>query len=169
LPEPGAVEPVIVRVPWLHPDAQRLVAEVQQEYVARYGGPDETPLDPAYFEPPAGHFFVATVAGDPAATGALRFRDDVEVWGTRAVAEVKRMYVVPWARGRGLARLMLARLEQTAREGGAEVVVLETGIRQPEALALYASAGYEPIPKFGFYRDSDLSRCLARRLPSLPD
>jgi len=47
---------------------------------------------------------------------------------------------------------------------GAEVMVLETGIRQPEAIALYESAGYRPIPGFGYYKDADLSRCLARSL-----
>ena len=49
---------------------------------------------------------------------------------------------------------------------GAEVLVLETGLRQPEAIALYESSGYTPIAKFGFYRDSPTSRCYARGLPS---
>ena len=74
------------------------------------------------------------------------------------------MYVVPHARGRGLARLMLAHLESTARDAGADAMVLETGIVQPEAIALYVSSGYTPIPGFGFYRDSPLSRCFGRRL-----
>ena len=64
------------------------------------------------------------------------------------------MYVVPAARGLGLARAMLAHLEDTARAAGAEVMVLETGIRQPEAIALYESSGYLPIPGFGFYKDA---------------
>lgn len=160
-----AVRPVISRVSLTHPDAQRLIAEVQQEYVARYGGPDETPLDPEVFELPVGALFLSYVGGTAVGSGALRFRSDLEVWGTRATAEVKRMYVAPWARGRGLARLMLTRLEQTAVDGGAELMVLETGTRQPEALTLYSSAGYEEIPGFGHYKDEPLSRCLARRLP----
>ncbi|MBD8870720.1 GNAT family N-acetyltransferase [Nocardioides sp. MJB4] len=147
-----------------HPDARRLVEEVQQEYVARYGGRDDTPVDPAMFEPPAGAFFVGYRGSAPVATGGLRFRADLEVWGSRATAEIKRMYVVPSARGAGLARRMLAHLEAVARSHGAEVMVLETGARQPEALALYASSGYRPIPGFGHYRDSELSRCLAVRL-----
>jgi GNAT superfamily N-acetyltransferase len=164
LPDPSEVR--IDRVPFTHPDAQRLVAEVQQEYVRRYGGPDETPLEPTMFDPPRGAFFVLCVEGEPVATGAWRLRGDVEVFGTTATAEVKRMYVAPAGRGRGLARRMLAHLEATAHAAGAEAAVLETGIAQPEAIALYESSGYVPVPGFGHYRDSPLSRCLAIRLPT---
>lgn len=154
----------IVRVPITHPDAAQLVEEVQQEYVARYGGRDETPLEDGYFEPPNGSFYVGYLDGVPVATGAWRRRHDVVVEGLHESAEIKRMYVAPSARGRGLARAMLAHLEETARVAGAEVMVLETGIAQPEALALYRSSGYTPIPGFGFYKDAPLSRCLARVL-----
>ena len=127
----------IERLPITHPDAALLVEEVQGEYVARYGGRDETPIDPTYFEEPNGAFFVGYLDGRPVATGAWRRRTDVLVEGTALTAEVKRMYVVPRARGLSLARAMLAHLEDTARESGAEVMVLETGLRQPEAIALY--------------------------------
>lgn len=147
-----------------HPDAALLVEEVQQEYVVRYGGRDETPLDPGYFDPPHGAFFVGYLGGRPVATGGWRRRSDVVVDGIREAAEIKRMYVVPAARHQGLARAVLAHLEETARQSGAGLMVLETGLEQPEALALYASSGYRPIPGFGFYKDSPLSRCLARRL-----
>ena len=154
----------IERLPITHPDAALLVEEVQEEYVARYGGRDETPIDPTYFDAPLGAFFVGYLDGKPVVTGAWRRRTDVEVDGTRLSAEVKRMYVAPRAQRRGLARAMLAHLEETAREAGAEVMVLETGMRQPEAIALYTSSGYVPIPGFGFYRDSPISRCFARGL-----
>lgn len=147
-----------------HPDAALLVEEVQEEYTLRYGGRDETPIDPTYFEQPAGAFFVGYLDDAPVFTGAWRRRADVEYAGTRLTAEIKRMYVAPRARGRGLARTMLAHLEETAREAGAEVMVLETGMRQPEAINLYESAGYTPVPGFGFYRDSPISRCFAKRL-----
>jgi GNAT superfamily N-acetyltransferase len=146
------------------PDAAMLVEEVQLEYVARYGTRDETPLAPGYFEPPQGAFFVGYLDGVPVATGAWRRRTDVEALGRSGSAEIKRMYVVPGARGRGLARAMLAHLEDTARAAGAEVMILETGTAQPEALALYASAGYVPIPSFGFYKHSPVNRCMARVL-----
>lgn len=146
------------------PDAAALVEAVQLEYVARYGGRDETPLEPGYFEPPAGAFYVGYLDGAPVATGAWRRRGDVEALGRRSSAEIKRMYVDPAARGRGLARAMLAHLERAAAAAGASVMILETGAAQPEAIALYESSGYQAIPGFGFYRDADLSRCLARVL-----
>lgn len=146
------------------PDAARLVEEVQLEYVARYGSRDETPLQPGYFEPPAGAFFVGYLDGVPVATGAWRRRTDVEALGSTATAEIKRMYVAPAGRGLGLARAMLAHLEQTAAAVGTDVMILETGLAQPEAIALYESSGYAPIAGFGFYKDAKLSRCMARRL-----
>jgi GNAT superfamily N-acetyltransferase len=154
----------VERVPITHSDAARLVEEVQAEYVLRYGGRDETPIALSYFEEPLGAFFVGYLDDQPVATGAWRRRTDVEVDGTRQTAEVKRMYVAPQARRVGLARAMLAHLEDTARAVGAEAMVLETGMRQPEAITLYLSAGYTPVPGFGFYKDAALSRCFARRL-----
>lgn len=164
---PGRTE--IVRVPITHPDAQRLIEEVQAEYVVRYGGIDATPIDPAEFEPPHGSFFVAYRDGVPVATGAWRARSDVEVVidgrATRRTAEVKRMYVVPSARGLGLARMLLARLEDTAADVGSEAVILETGTAQPEAMALYESSGYARIESFGHYRKAPGNRCYGARLP----
>ncbi len=157
----------IVRVPITHPDAQRLIEEVQAEYVVRYGGRGDTPLDPASFESPYGAFFVAYRDDEPVATGAWRRREDVEVFGTRQTAEIKRMYVVPAARGTGLARAMLTRLEDTAEEGGLKAVILETGLAQPEAITLYESSGYTRIDSFGHYREAPGNRCYGRdlRLP----
>ena len=99
------------------------------------------------------------------ASGAWRAHDDVEAFGTRRTAEVKRMYVAPDARARGLARTMLAHLERTAAEAGAEAMILETGTAQPEAMALYESSGYTPIPPFGYYQHAPMNRCYAKRLP----
>jgi GNAT superfamily N-acetyltransferase len=118
----------IVALPITHPDAALLVEDVQQEYVVRYGSRDETPLDPTYFEPPNGAFFVGYLDDRPVATGAWRRRSDVLVDNSSSTAEIKRMYVAPGARRRGLARLMLAHLEATAHAAGAEVMVLETGL-----------------------------------------
>lgn len=155
-----------VRVSLAHEHAQLLVAEVQAEYVVRYGGIDDTPIDPGEFEPPAGAFFVGYRDGLPVATGAWRRRSDVEAFGTREAAEVKRMYVVPRARGLGLARRMLAHLESTAAAGGAEVMILETGTAQPEAMSLYESSGYTRIPGFGHYAWSPQNRCYGKALDS---
>ena len=154
----------IERVAITHPDALVLVEAVQEEYVARYGGRDESPIDPADFEDPLGQFFVGYLDGSPVATAAWR-RSSVRALGAEVTAEIKRMYVVPAAQRRGLARRMLAHLEATAAEAGIEALVLETGMKQPEAIELYLSSGYEPIPGFGYYCGSDLSRCFGRRLP----
>jgi GNAT superfamily N-acetyltransferase len=74
-------------------------------------------------------------------------------------AEVERMYVVPAARGRGVSKLLLAGLEDAARGRGWTTLRLETGPRQPEALALYERAGYRPIPAFGAYVDVPDAGC----------
>ena len=157
----------IVRVEYGHPDAMRLIDEVQAEYVIRYGGPDETPLDRLMFAPPAGSFFVGYLADGESsvavATGAWR-RSGVSAFGTTETAEIKRMYVSPRAQRAGHARRMLAHLEASARAAGFEAMILETGDKQPEAIRLYTSAGYEPVPAFGFYRDSPINRCFGRLL-----
>lgn len=154
----------IERVPVTHPAAQLLVEAVQQEYVVRYGGRDATPMHPSELAPPWGSFFVGYLGGRPVATGAWRFRQDVSRLGAARPAEVKRMYVSPSARRRGLARLMLAHLETTARAAGADAMILETGTAQPEAMALYESVGYEWVEPFGHYRDGPLNRCYGRLL-----
>jgi GNAT superfamily N-acetyltransferase len=154
----------IERVPVTHPDAQLLVEAVQQEYVVRYGGRDRTPMQASELTPPWGAFFVGYLDLQPVTTGAWRFRDDVDRLGSARPAEVKRMYVVPSARRQGLARLMLAHLEDTARAAGAETMILETGTAQPEAMALYEAGGYVPVEPFGHYRGAPLNRCYGRRL-----
>ena len=119
------------------------------------------------FEPPAGSFFVGYLDGVPVASGAWRRSSAPligEAFDSARTVEVKRMYVAAAARGRGLARLMLAHLEATAAGAGIEVVVLETGTKQPEAIALYESSGYQPIEPFGFYRCAPESRCFAKRV-----
>jgi ribosomal protein S18 acetylase RimI-like enzyme len=155
---------LIRRCPITDPDAALLVERVQEEYVVRYGGRDESPITPEVFDEPRGAFFVGYDAGAPVATGGWRLRSDVRAFDSSTTAEVKRMFVVPEVRGRGLAREMLAHLEQTAAAAGAEVMVLETGTLQPEAIALYESAGYTRIADFGHYRDSPISRCFGRRI-----
>jgi GNAT superfamily N-acetyltransferase len=131
--------------PYDGPVAQQLVAAVQLEYVARYGSPDEGPIDAREFEPPHGRFVVGYLDGEPVAMGGLRRHDADSV-------EIKRMYVVPAARGRGLSRVVLGCLEDLAREIGARRTILETGPQQPEAVALYESSGYERIEGFGYYK-----------------
>lgn len=150
------------RVAFDHPAAARLIAEVQQVYVERYGDVDVTPTDPAEFAAPHGHFLVALAAEQVLGCGGWRARDDGAVGLAPGDAEIKRMYVVPAARGRGVARAVLAELERTALVAGRRRMVLETGTRQPEAIGLYRSSGYRSIPAFGAYRGEPDSRCFAK-------
>lgn len=153
-------------VPFDHPDAVKLNDQVQAEYHVRYGdGGDATVMDPSDFDPPAGLYLIAyDEDGSPLATGGWRSQDANDEGNEDGDAEVKRMYVIEQARGRGLARRMLAALEDDARAAGRTRMVLETGTKQPEAIALYTSSGYEPCTKFGHYRFHDDSRCFAKPL-----
>jgi len=136
---------------WDDTEVQRLTTAQQAELRARYEGGGEPGTPPS-----AADVSVVLVARDVDGTavgcGALR-----ALGGD--VAEVKRMYVVPAARGRGVSKLLLAGLEAAARERGWTTLRLETGPRQPEAIALYERAGYRPIPAFGAYVDAPDAGC----------
>ncbi|MEV0368261.1 GNAT family N-acetyltransferase [Streptomyces sp. NPDC050636] len=150
-----------------HPDAVKLAELVQQEYVRRYGDADITPLDPEMFAPPNGMYLLAYEDERPLATGGWRVSEDTAEGYAAGDAEIKRMFVLPEARGRGLARRILAALEADARAAGRTRMVLETGTEQPEAIALYASSGYrlvETAEKFGLYRTYEQSRCMTKSL-----
>jgi GNAT superfamily N-acetyltransferase len=131
------------RAEWDDPDVQRLTTDQQTEIRARYGGKEEPGRKPS-----AADVSVVVVArdddGTPLGCGALRELGD-------GGAEVKRMYVVPRARGRGVSKALLAALHEAARERGWTTLRLETGPRQPEAVGLYTGAGYRPIGAFGAY------------------
>jgi len=150
-----------------HPDAVALNVAVQDHYRVVYGDGDGTPLSPGQFDPPHGLYLVGYDGGRPVVSGAWR-AVDADPSGSGVLrpgdAEIKRMYVVPEARGRGYARTLLAEIERTALAAGRTRTVLETGDAQPEAIALYTSSGYEPIPRFGLYRDDERSRCFAKLL-----
>ena len=100
---------------------------------------------------------VDETTGDLLGCGAVRLREP-------GVAEIKRMYVRPHARGRGIGRALLGALEAEAEALFAGRVVLETGARQLEAVELYRRAGYVEIERFEEYADSPLSLCMSRTL-----
>jgi GNAT superfamily N-acetyltransferase len=139
------------------PVVKDLIELIQGEYVVRYGGPDDAPIDAEEFAPPRGLFLLATIDGDPAGCGGWRDLGDGR-------AEIKRMFTVAALRNRGVARAVLAELERTAAAAGIRDVVLETGAVQPEAIALYQSTGYDPIDGFGYYAGRPLSRAFGKRL-----
>jgi GNAT superfamily N-acetyltransferase len=156
--EPVGAEELFVRsLSYNEPVVRALEAELQQEYVRRYGGLDQTPIDEGEFDPPAGLFLVGFVGSEPVASGGFRRHAD-------GVAEIKRMYVTEDHRGIGLARRMLAELESRAAQAGYARAVLMTGLAQPEAIALYQSSGYAAIEPFGIYKKSELVRCFGKDL-----
>jgi GNAT superfamily N-acetyltransferase len=131
-------------LPYDHPVAYLLVERVQEEYVQRYGGRDAAVVEPGEFLPPHGIFLVAEVDGVPAGCGAWRVLSP-------GVVEIKRVYVEPDFRRRGLAQGIVEALEDGAARAGHGSVVLNTGQEQPEALALYADLGYVPVSGYGIY------------------
>ena len=129
--------------PYGHPDVVALTLEVQAHYKELYGGPgDESPVEVADFEAPTGHFVVGYVDGIPVAMGGWRRLGNRPGLPSPNTAEIKRMYVAPSARGRGLSRVVLAELESSARAAGLDWLVLETGRPQVSAVKLYRSSGY---------------------------
>ena len=135
--------------------ATALEAELLGRYAGIAGSGGEPPASD--FEPPDGAFLVGYVDGKPVACGGVCRYDE-------RAAEIRRMYVAPAARGRGLARQLLGALEEEARALGYTAVRLETGERQPEAIGLYSAAGYGRIPRYGPYVDDERSVCFEKRL-----
>ena len=121
-----------------------LLAGFEREIAERYPGwdPSQGPTAlPAEIGPPTGCFLVAYVDGQPSGCAALKRLDE-------ETAEIKRVYVAPQARGHGVARRLLTALEAAARELGYARARLDTGARQPDAVALFRSSGYEEIPDY---------------------
>ena len=142
------------------PSAQDLIRGLNAELSERYPeqGANHFRVDPDEVAPGRGAFLVVYDGGVPVACGAIRRHDS-------HTAEIKRMYVVPAARGRGLSRMVLLALEQEGRRLGVKRLVLETGLRQTEALALYKRSGFVRIASFGEYVESPLSVCMAKDVP----
>lgn len=116
-------------------------AEIEELYGDRPGSIHSVGARPAEMSPPAGAFVLVLVEGEPVGCGGLKRLDE----GT---CEIKRMYLLPRVRGRGLARELLEALERRARELGYSRARLDTGDRQPAAKRLYEGAGYRPIPDY---------------------
>jgi putative acetyltransferase len=128
----------------------RLLAEADAYYDTLYPPGSNHLVDVATLDGPDIDFFVARVEGEVAGHGALRV--DAEGYG-----EIKRMYVAARFRGLGVARRLLDRIEAGARARNLDALRLETGIHQPDAIALYERAGYVRREPFGEYRPDPLS------------
>ncbi|MEU4384769.1 GNAT family N-acetyltransferase [Promicromonospora sp. NPDC023805] len=167
----------IENVGWDHGEAVRLRTEQQREIDARYAPPGTPSVtsgpDPRDQVDPSIVFatLLLRVDGEPAGHAAMRDlsgRDDhqggLHPDGT---AEVKRVYVAPDFRGRGLSRTLMRAAEDVARAAGVRHLILESGLMQPESLGLYLRLGYEPVEPFGVFADEPDSRCFGKWL--VPD
>ena len=141
------------------PDAQRLIAALDAGLAELY--PPEQRFGPnlkaQHLEDGRGTFLVARDDSRAVACGAVRMLD-------ATTGEIKRMYVEPDQRGRGVGRAVLSRLEAAARQLGAQRLVLETGSHSPDALALYRRAGFTQIGCWGEYAASPTSVCMEKSL-----
>jgi len=137
-----------------------LIEALNAELSALYPEPgaNHFHLDPTDIAEGCGAFLVVYREGAPVGCGALRLLD-------AETAELKRMYVSPIVRGRGLGRRLVCALEAEAQTLGVRRLVLETGVRQEAALALYRATGFRSIPLFGEYCSSpESSICLGKDL-----
>ena len=157
----GDSEPEVVLrvVPLDHPQARALKERHIAEMVRRYGGAGPGPLAAAGFEAPRGCFLVVLDHDSAVGCGGFRYLSP-------GVAEIKRMYVDSAGRRRGVGRHILRALEERAAAAGYDETWLETGTEQPEAIALYLSAGYRPIEQYGEFKHDARSLCFSRRLES---
>ena len=139
------------------PDASQLIYELEEHLAAHY--PSESrhgfSVDKLLREGVA--FFVARHDDTPAGCGGVKLLDT-------EYGEVKRMYVRPQFRGLGLGKLMLNHLADYTHQYGINILRLETGIYQTEAISLYERFGFQRIPPFGPYYEDPLSICYEKRL-----
>jgi GNAT superfamily N-acetyltransferase len=126
------------------PPASELLEAMVSELEPLYGRidvPQAPSATPADFAPPGGSFLIGYQDGEPVCVGGIKRLPD-------GACEIKRMYVVQQARGRGVARELLEALEDEARSLGYELARLDTGPRQPHAERMYRAAGYAEIGNF---------------------
>lgn len=140
-------------------DFRQLVMLLDQDLNGRYGALQAT-YDQYNTIELLNTVVVAYVDGQPVACGAFKPYD-------AATVEIKRMFVRPELRGKGLARQVLRELESWAQELGFSQAVLETGRKQIEAMGLYQKNGYHQIENYGQYRGVENSVCFAKSLTAL--
>jgi len=146
----------IVRTTSENEDFRRLVTELDRELAIRDG--DEHALYSQFNKlDTIKHAVIAYVDGKAIGSGAIRPFDDVTI-------EVKRMFVPLEHRGRGIAKEILKELETWAAELSFKRCILETGLKQPEAIALYTKAGYTSIPNYGQYQGMYNSVCFEKAI-----
>lgn len=142
-----------------HPDAAELLRAFYDEQVGRYGFAEPIDLDPAAYAPPHGVFVVAYQHDRPVGCGGCRWYDR-----STGTAEIKKTFLVPEIRGRGLGRTLMKRLEAEAIGWGARRIILETGVRNTAALSLFTGGGYTPMARYVAGRDPSINRAFVKTL-----
>src|SRR5258705_6526185 len=152
-------EVIVERVDILSETARHLILALNAELSGRYPEQGACPfrLDAQEVAEGRGAFLVAYRSQKPIGCGAVRRIEE-------STGELKRMYVCLEERCRGVGRAILDALEAEARKLGISKLLLENGIRNPEAIALYERAGFAHIPPFGEYIGSPVSVCMAKEL-----
>ncbi|WP_431089491.1 GNAT family N-acetyltransferase [Paenibacillus sp. 8b26] len=147
----------IVKVESDHADLHDLIQRLDKDLLKRYPADEIYLVD--FSNPKVKEMIFAVVYSDakPVACGGLRPIDAEEM-------ELKRFYVDSSYRRQGIAVSLLAFLEEEARKRGTIRIKLETGAAQPEAIALYTKQGYEPIERFGEYKEDENSLCYGKKL-----
>jgi putative acetyltransferase len=145
----------VIRTHSRHADFIRLQHALDAELAGRYG--DEQLHFSQYNSVEDAKVLLVYVNHTPVACGSFRTHH-------QGVAEIKRMYVQPIHRHRGLGKLLLAELEPWARSCGFEALILETGIKQPEAQRSYIRFGFRQIPNYPPYDRSSYSICFRKDL-----
>ena len=146
---------------------QALLVDLNERYADEDARDPSAPTDEDYLaevtaemvRPPTGTFLVAWLDDEPAGCGAVK-----PLHLDPSIGEIKRMYTMPHARRRGISRKLLIALEARAAELGYRTLQLETGLAQPEAMALYESQGWHRIEPYGFYKHSPQSVCFAKAI-----
>ncbi len=138
---------VIERADPAHPDMRRLLEAREAYFQSLYPPGSWHYRDLETMRQPAMRFFSAAIDGVALGCGGIWLREDY--------AEIKSVYVDPRARGLGIAKKLMARIEEEARAAGMKLARLETGIHQPEALGLYEALGYVRRGSFGEYPTDD--------------
>jgi ribosomal protein S18 acetylase RimI-like enzyme len=146
------------------PAASVLIGELDELLTAAYDAADRHGYSVEKLKRQGVHFFVVRCDGAPAGCGGVQLFDATT--GDVAYGELKRMYVRPQFRGRGLGRRLVDHLSAVVRDRGWQVVRLETGIHQTDAIALYEACGFERIAPFADYPASPVSLCFEKRLTS---
>jgi putative acetyltransferase len=138
-------------------DFRQLVAELDAELWIRYPAIQQSFAPHNHLDENV-RVIVAYSDGQPVGCGCFRPFNDAKT------IEIKRMYVNPAARGRGIAKMILKELESWAHDEGFNKSKLETGLNQPEAIAVYRGCGYKQIPNYAPYTDMAESMCMAKTL-----